>query len=311
MSNCLVTGGAGFIGSNLADVLIAEGHKVSIIDSLITGKREYLNPEAKFYGIDIRADRVSQIFEEGNFDFVFHLAAQIDVRKSVTDPKLDNDVNVNGGINILENCRVHRVKKVVFASTGGAVYGDAEVMPTPEDYPVYPVSPYGIHKLAFEKYLNYYKKVYDQDYTALRFANVYGPRQYKGGEAGVVAIFVDHAINDKKLLINGDGLQTRDYVYVGDVVRALVLSMGCAECGEVNIGTGVETTVVKIVEMIEKSIGRSVDKENLPAKAGEQRRSCLDISRAEERLGWRPEVGLEEGISRTVEWSRKQIKKEN
>jgi UDP-glucose 4-epimerase len=308
MAKCLVTGGAGFIGSNLVDALAAEDHEVVITDDLSTGKREYLNPKAKFCEIDICSDKVENIFREEKFDFVFHLAAQIDVRISVSDPKLDNKINVLGGVNILENCRKFKIKKIIFASTGGAVYGDATEIPTSEDYPPYPVSPYGIHKLTFEKYLNYYYKVYGQKYIALRFANIYGPRQYKGGEAGVVSIFVDNAVNDKKSVINGDGKQTRDYVYVDDVVKALIASTDNNYNGEINIGTGVETNLLDIIKAIESAMGGEIKKEHGEAKEGEQMRSCLDNSLAEKVLKWKPEVNLEDGIRRTIEWSKKFIK---
>jgi len=191
MSKILVTGGAGFIGSTLIDKLISEGNEVVIIDDLSSGKKEYVNSQAKFYEVDIcSAAKIAKIFQKEKFDFVYHLAAQIDVRKSVADPVKDNEINVLGGINIIENCRLNEVKKIIFASTGGAIYGETEEIPTTEISLTYPVSPYGIHKLTLEKYLNYYYQVYGLNYTVLRFANVYGPRQFKGGEAGVIAILL-------------------------------------------------------------------------------------------------------------------------
>lgn len=307
MSKCLVTGGAGFIGSNLADALILRGDEVVIIDNLATGKRSYLNPQAKFYEIDIcDQEKVADIFDKENFDYIFHLAAQIDVRVSVADPVLDNKINVLGGLNILENCHRTKAKKLIFVSTGGAIYGDAEEIPTSESYPTYPVAPYGIHKLTFEKYLHYYYKIYGQNYLALRLANVYGPRQYKGGEAGVVSIFVDHAVNNKKLSVNGDGLQTRDFVFVGDVVSALVSAMASDYVGEINISTGKETNLLQIIEAIESALDKKVIKEYLPAKAGEQLRSALDFSRAKEILGWQPIVDLRQGIEKTLKWTKEQ-----
>lgn len=305
MSKILVTGGAGFIASNLVDALIEQGHEVSVIDNLATGKREYLNTKAKFFEADITDKaKVEEIFKQEKFDFVFHLAAQIDVRISVSDPEFDNKINLLGGLNILENCRKTGVKKIIFSSTGGAIYGDVEQIPTPETLEPFPVSPYGINKLAFEKYLHYYHQVYGQNYLALRFANVYGPRQYKGGEAGVVSIFVDYAVNNQKYTINGDGLQTRDYTYVGDIVSALIKAMGSDYVGSINIGTGVEATLLDIIEKIEKVLGRETLKEHGPAKLGEQRRNALANARAAEILGWRPEVDLEEGIRRTIEWTK-------
>lgn len=306
----LVTGGAGFIGSNLVDKLIELGHQVAVIDNLSSGKREYLNPQAKFYEVDI-CDKASiaKIFESEKFDYVYHLAAQIDVRISVADPELDNKINVLGGLNILENCNKNKVKKILFVSTGGAIYGETELMPTDESHPAYPLSPYGIHKLTFEKYLKYYFEVYGQDYTIFRLANVYGPRQYKGGEAGVVSIFVDFAVNGKKLTINGDGLQTRDFVFVGDVVNALVAGLDNTHAGEINIGTGKETNLIEIVEAIEAALGRKIEREHTAAKPGEQRRSALHHGKAKEVLGWQPTVGLHEGIKKSITWTSAQSAK--
>ncbi len=308
MAKCLVTGGAGFVGSNLVDALIGDGHNVVIIDDLSTGKREYLNSKAKFYELDICSEDVKEVFEKEKFDYVFHLAAQIDVRISVEDPALDNKINVLGGLNILENCGKFSIKKIIFASTGGAIYGDAEEIPTAENYPANPISPYGIHKLTFEKYLNYYYKVYGQKYIALRFANIYGPRQFKGGEAGVVSIFADNAVKDKKSVINGDGKQTRDYVYVGDVVKSFLNAMNADFAGEVNIGTGKETDILEMVKAIESALGREIKKEYGEARKGEQLRSCLSNALAAEVLGWSPETGLKEGIKRTIDWSMKSVK---
>jgi UDP-glucose 4-epimerase len=300
----LVTGGAGFIGSTLVDKLIDLGHQVVIFDDLSSGKKEYLNPDAHFYQIDINAPKVAEIFALQNFDYVYHLAAQIDVRKSVADPIEDNRVNVLGGINILENCRKYGVKKIIFSSTGGAIYGETDLIPTPEDCPERPLSPYGIHKLTMEKYLHYYHEVYGQDYTILRFANVYGPRQYKGGEAGVIAIFTDAAVADKEITINGDGLQTRDYVYVDDVVVALIKALETEHKGALNVGTGIEKTLVDVVTLIELSLGKRIAKSHGEAKMGEQRRSCLSYDKIKEVFGWEPQVDLATGIKRTVEWAK-------
>ena len=301
---CLVTGGAGFIGSTLADELIKRGYEVSIIDDLSTGKESYINPKAKFYKVDI-CDReaVKDVFAKEKFDYVFHLAAQIDVRISVANPALDNKINVLGSLNILESAYGNGVKKILFSSTGGAIYGETESGATSEGAALEPLSPYGINKLAFEKLLFYYHKVYGQEYIALRLANVYGPRQYKGGEAGVVSIFVDHAVNDKKVIINGDGLQTRDFVYVNDVVSGFIKAMDSDHVGEINIGTGVETNLLQIVEAIEKATGRQMEKEFGPAKMGEQKRSCLSFEKAKNILNWQPKMGLEEGIKKTVDWA--------
>lgn len=308
-AKCLVTGGAGFIGSNLVDELISQGHEVVVMDDLSTGKREYLNGAAKFCEVDIcDADEVEKIFQEEKFDFVFHLAAQIDVRVSVARPQYDTKINVLGGLNVLESSQKNKVKKFIFVSTGGAIYGGEENLPANENYPTYPLSPYGINKLAFEKYLNYYNKNFGQNYTTLRLANIYGPRQFKGGEGAVVAVFCDWAVNDQTLKINGDGLQTRDFVYVGDVVAAAIKAMSVDYIGEINIGTMVETNLLEIIEAIESAVNKLVNTEHMPAKLGEQRRSVLDNRRAKEILDWQPSVTLEEGIKKTIEWTKNQTK---
>lgn len=304
MSKILVTGGAGFIGSNLVDALVLAGHDVVVVDSLITGKKEYLNPQAKFYQADIVSPEIEAIFVNENFDFVYHLAAQIEVAKSVADPVYDNSINVLGAINILQNCQKYKVKKIIFASTGGAIYGDAEEIPTPETAPAYPVSPYGIHKLTFEKYLNYFYQIFGQDYAVLRFANVYGPRQYKGGEAGVVSIFVANAILEKTSFLYGDGKQTRDYVFVDDVIKALMAAKDIEARGETNIGTARELDLWQVIESIEKALNKKISIEQYPAKLGEQRRSCLSYRRAEKILNWSPEFDLEAGIKKTIDWAK-------
>jgi len=304
MSKILVTGGAGFIGSNLVDKLVAEGHDVVVIDDLSSGRKDYLNPAAKFYQLDIAAPEVADMFKQEHFDVVYHLAAQIEVIKSMADPKRDNYINVLGGFNILENARLNGVKKIIFASTGGAVYGDATEIPTPESYPTYPVSFYGIHKLTFEKYLNCYYQVYGLDYTILRFANVYGPRQFKGGEAGVIAIFIDNAVKGLESRQNGDGKQTRDFVYVDDVVAALSRAKEVAYRGEINIGDGIESSLLDIRRGINRALGAEIAVTVGPAKPGEQRRSCLNPKLAKKILNWEPTVGLEEGIKRTIQWAQ-------
>ncbi|MDD3711069.1 MAG: NAD-dependent epimerase/dehydratase family protein [Patescibacteria group bacterium] len=304
MSKILVSGGAGFIGSNLVDKLVELGHQVVVIDSLFSGKKEYLNQSATFYQLDIFSPEVSTIFAEEKFDYVYHLAAQIDVRKSVEDPIFDNQVNILGGLNILSNCQKYKVKKIMFASSGGAIYGFPKEIPTPETYPPYPVSPYGINKLSFEKYLNYYYRVLGQEYVALRLANVYGPRQYKGGEAGVISIFVDNAVNGKKSYIYGDGFQTRDYIYVDDVVNAFISAMTDGVIGEFNIGTGVEKNLLDIILAIENALDQKVEVEYLEPKMGEERRSCLDFSRVQDAIGWKPQIDFNQGIKKTINWSK-------
>ncbi|MDO8498641.1 MAG: NAD-dependent epimerase/dehydratase family protein [bacterium] len=300
----LVTGGAGFVGSTLADELVKLGHQVTVLDNLVTGKREYLNPQAKFYKVDICSDEVSRIFSQEAFDLVFHLAAQIDVRKSVEDPIFDNKVNVFGSLNILKNCLENKVEKIFFSSTGGAVYGDASEIPTTEKFLPSPICPYGIHKLTFEKYLNYYYQVYGQKYLTLRPANIYGPRQYNGGEAGVISIFVDNTVNKRRCIISGDGTQTRDFVYVDDIVQAFLKAMYSNFVGEINIGTGRETNLLEVVKAIETALGNDIEKVHGPARPGEQMRSCLDAKRAKEILHWKAQVDLKTGIKKTIEWSK-------
>lgn len=304
MTKILVTGGAGFIGSNLVDSLVLQGYQVVVVDNLVTGRRNYLNPAAKFYKMDIRSRKMSDIFATEKPDFVYHLAAQIEVSKSVLDPLFDNKVNVIGSLNILENCLKYKVKRIIFASTGGAIYGEAEQIPTPESTTAYPVSPYGIHKLAFEKYLKYYHHIFDQDYTILRFSNVYGPRQYRGGEAGVIAIFVANAVLGRTSFVYGDGFQTRDFIFIEDVVKALLAAKNLDYQGRVNIGSGQEINLWQIVKAIEKVMGEKMLVEKRPAKPGEQRRSCLSFEHASKVLNWLPETNLEEGIRKTIAWAR-------
>lgn len=308
MSKILVTGGAGFIGSTLVDRLIKDGHEVVVVDNLSSGCRSYVNSAAHLYEVDIRSSKIEKIFKKEQFDFVYHLAAQIDVRRSVADPEFDNQINVGGGLNILKACQAHNVKKIILASTGGAIYGEAEEVPTSENYPTYPLSPYGIHKLTLEKYLNYYYQVYGLNYTILRFANVYGPRQFKGGEAGVIAIFTENAVSGQESWLFGDGLQTRDFVYVDDVVSALAAALEIDCRGEINIGSGREIDLQMVIKSIEIALGAPLKIKEQPAKAGEQRRSALSSQRAQTVLNWSPQVGLEEGIKRTIEWTKLQKK---
>src|SRR5437667_811793 len=223
--NILVTGGAGFIGSQIADKYIGLGHSVIIVDNMSTGVRDFINPLAEFYEMDIRDDGISEVFRKHKIDVINHHAAQIDLRKSVDDPKFDVDVNVVGSINLLQNAVHHKVSKFIFASTGGAIYGDHDYFPADENHPTRPYAPYGINKLTVEKYLFYYNHVYNLDYTILRYANIYGPRQNPYGECGVIAIFTEKVLNGSQPLINGDGEQTRDYVYVDDVVKANILAL--------------------------------------------------------------------------------------
>lgn len=301
----LVTGGAGFIGSHLVDRLIKEGHRVSVIDNLSTGKEENINPKAKFYKIDICDPEISQIFEKEKPEIVFHYAAQIDLRESVEDPIKNAQINILGTLNILENCKKSKIKKFIFASTGGAMYGEAEIIPTPETYPEFPLSPYGIEKLTIEKYLNYYSKVFGLPFISLRLANIYGPRQNSKGEAGVVAIFCDKMLSGEQPIIYGDGNRTRDFVFVDDVVDANILAMEKGRVGIFNIGTAKETNINTIFKKLKELTTSNCKEIHGPAKPGEQKRSCLDFAKAKKELNWQPQFNLDEGLKKTVEWFKK------
>lgn len=303
----LVTGGAGFIGSHIVDLLISEGLHVVVIDNLSTGKKENLNPKVKFYKVDIRdRKKINEIFTSEKFDFVSHQAAHASVRESVEDPLYDAEVNILGSINILQACLKNKVKKIVFASTGGALYGDAKILPTPEDYPAQPCSPYGVAKLSVENYLHYYKKIQNLNYITLRYANVYGPRQDPFGEAGVVAIFSQKLISGNQPIINGDGKQTRDFVYVEDVAQAnlLALKSDISE-GAFNVGTGKETSINDLFKLMVKISKRKVKEVHGPERLGEQRTSALDFSKIKEKLGWQPKIELKEGLKKTLAWFAK------
>ncbi|UCC78576.1 MAG: NAD-dependent epimerase/dehydratase family protein [Candidatus Zixiibacteriota bacterium] len=306
--NLLVTGGAGFIGSNLADALIDAGHNVTIIDDLSTGRKENVPQKAEFHKLEISSPVVDKIFERGEFEMVFHLAAQMDVRKSVQNPIFDADVNILGGINLLQASVKHGVKKFIFSSTGGAVYGEQEYFPADEKHPGNPISPYGVSKLALEKYLYYYWAEYKIPFISLRYANVYGPRQNEKGEAGVVAIFCSRLLRGEKAVVNGDGLQTRDFVYVDDVVNSNLLAMRHDENGYFNVGTGLETDINTIFEMIKAATGSKQERINGPGKPGEQKRSCITYELIKKELGWSPSVSLDEGIQKTVDYFKSKLK---
>ena len=300
----VVTGGAGFIGSNIADAYIDRGHEVHIIDNFSTGQMMHVNRKAILHRLDITDAAAVSLIERLRPDLLSHHAAQMDVRHSVADPAYDARVNILGFINMLEACKRAGVKKVVFASSGGAVYGEQDMFPAPEDHPTRPASPYGVSKRAGELYLSYYRQAFGLPYIALRYANVYGPRQSAKGEAGVVAIFVTALLAGKAPVINGDGRQTRDYVYVGDVVAANLAALECPYVGPVNIGTGVETDVVEIFEQLRSAAGQTIEAVHGPAKVGEQRRSSLDTRLASQVLGWKPEVALADGLRRTAAYYR-------
>lgn len=298
----LVTGGAGFIGSWVAEVYINGGHEVLILDDLSTGRRENVPADASFIEGDIRdADLVRGVFSDFRPDIVNHHAAQIDVRKSVEDPAYDASVNIIGTLRLLESSVRGGVKKFVFASTGGAIYGEPRVIPADEKTPPMPISPYGTSKYAVEKYLEYYKYIYSLDYVALRYANVYGPRQNPHGEAGVIAIFCSRILAGKPCIVFGDGAQTRDYVYAGDVAKASLSALS-APSGSYNIGTEIETSVNGLIAELGAASGVKFKVEHADARAGEVGRISLDVELAGKVLGWAPGVYLREGIKNTWEW---------
>jgi len=300
--NILVTGGAGFIGSHIADAYIAEGHNVIIVDNLSGGVLENINPKAKFYQLDIRSEKLEDVFQKEKINIVNHLAAQMDVRRSVVDPKFDASVNVVGGLNIFECARKHGVKKIIFSSTGGAIYGEQDYFPADEEHPTRPLSPYGITKLCTEKYLFFYKAVYGINHVILRYANVYGPRQNPHGEAGVVAIFCNKMLKGEQPVINGDGKQTRDYTYASDVVKANLLALKYDGSNIYNIGTGIEADVNKLFFELRSHLNPSCLEQHAPAKAGEQQRSVISYKKIERELGWKPTMQLKEGLRLTAEY---------
>jgi UDP-glucose 4-epimerase len=306
----LVTGGAGFIGSHIVDLFIRQGHDVVILDNLSTGKKENINPRAKFYQADIRdKEKVNQIFASEICDAVAHQAAHASVRESVENPLYDADVNILGSLNVLQACVKYKIKKIAFASTGGALYGDAKILPTPEDYPAKPCSPYGVSKLSVENFLYYYKKIQNLNYVILRYANVFGPRQDPFGEAGVVAIFSQKIISNDQPIINGDGTQTRDFVYVEDVARANLLALESKIDEDFfNIGTGRETSINDLFKLMAEISGRKIKEVHGPAKAGEQQTSALDFSKIKKKLGWKPRVDLKEGLEKTLDWFKSKSK---
>lgn len=306
MAKILVTGGAGFIGSNLVDELIRQGEQVVVIDSLVAGKKDNVNPQAIFYQADIRhSEEIKEIFAREKFDVVFHLAAQIDVNTSVNDPVLDAAINIWGTLNILEACRREGVKKVIFPSSA-AVYGDTEIVPTPEDAPLEPLSPYGISKLTVEKYLDFYYQIHKLPYLAFRFSNVYGPRQYKGGEGAVTAIFTHNAVHGLASKLYGDGEQTRDFIFVGDICQACLAALRTDKIGVYNISANQTVSINQLIKTIEAVSGQSFPVSREAARPGDIRHSRLKADKANRELGWQTQVDLAEGIARTLEWAKGQ-----
>ncbi len=299
-----VTGGAGFIGSHVADALVAAGHRVLIVDDLSSGRKENVPARARLETLDIRSQKAADLIRAEGVEVLVHHAAQMDVRHSVEDPRFDADVNIGGLLNLLEAGRRGRLRQVVFASTGGAIYGDQDQYPADEGHPQRPLSPYGVSKLAGERYLYFFHRQYGLDVTCLRYANVYGPRQNPHGEAGVVAIFMNRLLEGSTPVINGDGAQTRDYVFVADVVRANLAAIGHGGFAVYNVGTAVETDVNALYDGIRNALGGGPEAAHGPAKPGEQRRSCIDPARISEHLGVQVDTPLDEGLARTAEWFR-------
>ncbi|MEK7748177.1 MAG: NAD-dependent epimerase/dehydratase family protein [Nitrospirota bacterium] len=298
----LVTGGAGFIGSHLTDRLIKEGHTVVVLDNLLSGKKKNINKEAIFYKADIlNASRLERIFTKEKPRLICHYAAQIDVRKSVDDPVFDVTANVIGLLNVLQTAVKNGGQKVIFASSGGAAYGEQSVFPATEEHETHPLSPYGISKLASEHYLYYYQKVRGLESAVLRFANVYGPRQDSHGEAGVVAIFAKKLIDGVQTIINGNGMQTRDYVYVDDVVDANMAVINGSLHDTFNVGTGKETSVNDLFSALLKETQTKVTAFHGMEKKGEQRRSCISSEKLHKATGWEARTSLAEGLARTVQ----------
>ena len=311
MPTVVVTGGAGFIGSHLAERFLREGWAVHVVDNLVSGKRENLAADATFHELDIRDAKAAELIASVEPDVVAHLAAQMDVRRSVEDPMYDASVNVIGTLNLLEAVRKHSPRtRVVFASTGGALYGDNTTPPNFEDFKKDPESPYAVSKLTAEYYLAYYGRVHGLDTAATRFGNVYGPRQDPHGEAGVVAIFCGRILQGRALTIYGNGLQTRDYVYVGDVAEAMYYAatkplppVGLLDARGFNIGTGLGTSVVDLAKVLLEEAGTTVPIEFAPKRPGEAQESFLDVSKAERLLGWTPRVSLREGLAQSFRWA--------
>ena len=301
----LVTGGAGFIGSHVVDTFIANGHEVVVVDDLSTGRRSNLNPAATFYKVDIRSEELKEVFERERPQVVDHHAAQMDVRRSVVDPLFDADVNVLGSIKLIELAREYGVQRFIYISTGGAVYGEPEYLPCDESHPINPICPYGASKHTVEHYLYMYQELYDLDYVVLRYPNVYGPRQDPHGEAGVVAIFTGLMLNGEQVVINGDGDQERDFVYVADCARANLLALTSDSKNTIfNLGEGKGTTVNQVYQELKQITNYSLSAVHGPAKVGETRRIFLEAKKAASELDWQPTIGLSAGLTETVNYFR-------
>ncbi len=304
-STICITGGAGFIGSHIADAFVAQGHQVIILDDLSSGSKHNVPDVAELVVADIRSDEAAQVLHDRKVDVLVHHAAQMDVRRSVENPAFDADVNLLGLLNLLEAARKTGVRQVVFASTGGAIYGEQDVHPADENHPARPVSPYGVAKLAGERYLYFYQCQYGLNVTCLRYANVYGPRQNPHGEAGVVAIFMHKLLRDEQAVINGDGKQSRDYVFVGDVVKANVAAVGRSGFDIFNVGTGIETDVNQLFSEVRRALGTGAPAIHGDAMAGEQLRSSISSAKLRKHLGVSPDTPFADGIQQTAAWFKK------
>ena len=308
MSNVIVTGGAGFIGSHVADMLLACGHNVHVFDNLSTGKRENIPEKAVFHEIDIRSDKLVTLIKDVCPESIVHAAAQVSVRQSMYDPPGDVDINVKGIVNLLSSCKGNKLPFMVFFSTGGAIYGEQDTFPATEDHAIRPTSIYGLSKWVAERYFDFWKREAAFHGSVLRLSNVYGPRQDPHGEAGVVAIFSQKLIAGKDAVIFGDGKQSRDFVFVGDVVEGVRLALENKVEGTFNIGTGIETNVNELYSMIAGCLGVDAKPKYEPERPGEQRRSCIDNSLAREKLSWSPKQEIQGGLCLTAEWFKQRLR---
>lgn len=300
----LVTGGCGFIGSHIVDAYLDMGHKVAVIDNLSTGDIKNLNARAKFFKEDICNKNIKKIFEQEKFDIINHHAAQINVRTSVDDPIFDANVNIMGSLNLLDLAMKYSIKKFIFASSGGAVYGEPDRFPITEDFSINPTSPYGLSKATIERYVLIFSKLKNFDYVIFRYSNVYGPRQISKSEAGVISIFIEQILNSRKCIVFGDGNQTRDYVYVNDVVNANIEALEC-KSAILNIGTGIETSVNDLINILSDITKKNVDHEHDAPRSGDVFRNIVDASRAATTIYWMPKTILNQGIKKTFDYFKK------